>query len=122
MAITALLCVALRLKDGKVSPCRSDVANGEREEPCDEDDMVEGSTGGNNEGNKRAMQMKRVASQEPGTGAAAARRLGQWGGRGGWGGLPSPDFPLLEAGRAPTSLPEPAPFAACRSLPAPSQI
>ena len=54
--------MALRLKDGKVSPCCSNVANGEREEPCNEDDMVEGETGGDNEGNKNAMQMKRVAS------------------------------------------------------------
>lgn len=42
MAIRALLCAALRLKDGKGSPCWSNVATGEREEPCNEDDMVQG--------------------------------------------------------------------------------
>lgn len=66
MAIRALLCMALRLKDGKVSPCCSNVANGEREEPCNGDDMVEGETWGNDEGNKKAMQIKGAASPLPG--------------------------------------------------------
>lgn len=34
---------------------------------------------GDNEANKKEMQMKRAVSEEPGTGAAAGRRLRQWG-------------------------------------------
>lgn len=76
--------MALRLKDGKVSPCCSNVANGEREEPCNEDDMVEGETRGNDEGNKKVMQIKRGQTESP--------EWGQWS-SGGWESprpLPSP--------------------------------
>lgn len=57
---------------------------------------------GDNEANKKEMQMKRAASEEPGTGAAAGGRLRQWGAWGGQGGLPASNFPSVKCSRSHT--------------------
>lgn len=57
---------------------------------------------GDNEANKKEMQMKKAASKEPGTGAAAGRRLRHWGGWGGQGALPSSYLPSEKCPRSHT--------------------
>lgn len=46
-------------------PCWRDVGTGEREEPCNGDDMVQGSTG-DNEANKKEMQIWRLQAKNVG--------------------------------------------------------
>lgn len=66
-------------------PCWRDVGTGEREEPCNGDDTVQGSTG-DNEANKKEMQIWRLQAKNVGL-----ERLRH---RGGWGALGGSLIPL----------------------------